>query len=105
MQAQVPSGLAARHARIHELYEAEKYAETIKEIDAQIKESPGTAYADSLHRYLYKYGRAHRKLMDAAAGTAAAERIYALIKRRGNANNELEALFDLSWTYYDAGRN
>jgi len=95
--------LADRHARINALYEAEKYAETVKEIDAQIKESSGTAYADSLHRYLYKYGRAHRKLKDAAAGTAAAERIYALIKQRGNANNELEALFDLSWTYYDVG--
>jgi CHAT domain-containing protein len=95
--------LADRHARINALYEAEKYAETVKEIDAQLKEAPGTTYADSLHRYLYKYGRAHRKLKDAAAGTAAAERIYALIKQRGNANNELEALFDLSWTYYDVG--
>lgn len=95
--------LAARHARINALYEAESYAELIAEIDAQVAAAPGTAYADSLHRYLYKYGRAHRKLKDAAAGTAAAERIYALVKQRGKAANELEALFDLSWTYYDAG--
>lgn len=95
--------LAARHARISALYEANDYAGTIREIDLQVKEAPGSAYADSLHRYLYKYGRAHRKLKDAAAGVAAAERIYALVKQRGNAANELEALFDLSWTYYDVG--
>lgn len=95
--------LADRHARIGALYDQEKYAEVIREIDAQLKEAPGTPYADSLHRYLYKYGRAYRKVKDAAAGTAAAERIYALVKIRGKANNELEALFDLSWTYYDVG--
>lgn len=95
--------LLARHTRISELYEAKKYPELISEIDRQVNESAGTTWADSLHRYLYKYGRAHRKLKDAAAGTAAAERIYALVKARGNANHELEALFDLSWTYYDVG--
>ena len=92
-----------RHARIHALYEKEDYTGTVREIDAQLTAVKGTAYADSLHRYLYKYGRAHRKLKDAAAGTAAAERIYALVKARGNSNHELEALFDLSWTYYDVG--
>ncbi|HRH69521.1 MAG TPA: CHAT domain-containing protein, partial [Flavobacteriales bacterium] len=95
--------LAARHARIDELYEAKKFPELIREIDKQIAEAAGTTWADSLHRYLYKYGRAHRKLKDAAAGTAAAERIYTLVKARGNADHELEALFDLSWTYYDVG--
>lgn len=95
--------LAARHARISELYEAKNFTELIQEIDAQVNEAAGTTWADSLHRYLYKYGRAHRKLKDVAAGTAAAESIYALVKARGNANHELEALFDLSWTYYDVG--
>ncbi|MBK9174983.1 MAG: CHAT domain-containing protein [Flavobacteriales bacterium] len=95
--------LTDRHARISTLYEAEKYAETVKEIDAQLKEAVGTAWEDSLRLYLYKYGRAHRKLKDASAGVAAAERIYALVKQRGNANHEVEALFDLSWTYYDVG--
>jgi hypothetical protein len=88
--------LADRHARINTLYEKEKYGETIKEIDAQLKEVAGTSYADSLHRYLYKYGRAYHKAKDADAGVAAAERIYALVKQRRNANHELEALFDLS---------
>lgn len=95
--------LAERHARIGKLYEAEKYAETVKEIDLQLQEAVGTAWEDSLRLYLYKYGRAHRKLKDADAGVAAAERIYELVKQRGNANHELEALFDLSWTYYDVG--
>ncbi len=95
--------IAARHARIHDLYAKERYAEVVREVDAQLQQVNGTPYADSLHRYLYKYGRAHRKLKDAAAGTAAAERIYALVAQRGNAANELEALFDLSWTYYDVG--
>lgn len=95
--------LAARHARINELYEAKKYTELIREVDAQITAAEGTTWADSLHRYLYNYGRAHRKLKDAAAGIAAAERIYALVKARGNTNHSLEALLDLSWTYYDVG--
>ena len=101
--AQDPKRLAERHARISALYEAQDYAGTVKAIDLQLKEAPGTAFADSLHHYLYKYGRAHRKLKDAAAGVAAAERIYAMVKARGKAANELEALFDLSWTYYDVG--
>jgi CHAT domain-containing protein len=96
--------LADRHGRINTLYEAEKYAETIKEIDAQLKEAVGTTWADSLHRYLYKYGRAYHKVKDADGGVAAAERIYALVKERSNAKHELEALFDLSWIYYDVGR-
>ncbi|MFN8352017.1 MAG: CHAT domain-containing protein [Flavobacteriales bacterium] len=95
--------LTARHARINALYEAQRFPELIREIDAQVAGSAGTTWADSLHRYLYKYGRAHRKLKGAGAGTAAAERMYALVKERGKANNELEALFDLSWTYYDVG--
>lgn len=95
--------LAARHARIKELYEAEKYAATITEIDLQVKAAVGTTWADSLHHYLYQYGRAYRKVKDAATGTAAAERIYALVKQRGDAGREIEALFDLSWIYYDVG--
>lgn len=95
--------MAERHVRIGTLYEEERYAEVIREIDAQIKEAAGTPYADSLHQYLYKYGRAHRKVKDASAGVAAAERIYVMVHGRGNANHEVEALFDLSWTYYDVG--
>ena len=101
--AQGEKELAARHARISELYEAERYAELVREIEVQIQASTGNTYADSLHRYLYKFGRAHRKLKDPKASTEAAERIYQLVKARGNAANELEALFDLSWIYYDVG--
>ncbi|HRH37037.1 MAG TPA: tetratricopeptide repeat protein, partial [Flavobacteriales bacterium] len=101
--AQGTDALAKRHALISALYEKEDYAGVVREVDAQLKQVKGTVYADSLNRYLYKYGRAHRKLKDAAAGVAAAERIYALVKERGNANHMIEALFDLSWTYYDVG--
>ncbi len=94
---------AGRHARIEALYSAEKYAEVIREIDLQIKGSESTPWADSLHKYLYKYGRAHRKVKNAAAGIEAAERIMDLVRDRGNAAHELEALFDLSWMYYDVG--
>lgn len=101
--AQPEAQLSARHTRIGELYEAKEYAALIREIDTQINASAGTTYADSLHRYLYKYGRAHRKLKDAKASTEAAERIYHLVKANGKAASELEALFDLSWIYYEAG--
>ncbi len=101
---QVGQRLAQRHARIQEVYEAENYAGTIREIDAQLVEVPGTAWADSVHKYLYKYARAHRKVNDADAGAAAGERILAMVKQRGNAKHEVEALFDLSWYYYDIGR-
>ncbi len=95
--------LEERHARISVLYDQENYAAVVRQIDAQLKEAPGTPYADSLHSYLYKYGRSHRKLKDARAGVEAAERLYELVKARGHAGNELEALFDLSWIHYDAG--
>ncbi len=95
--------LDARHEHISGLYDEQQYAALIREIDLQITASTGTAYADSLHRYLYKYGRAHRKLKDAKASVEAAERIYSLVKERGNAANELDALLDLSWIYYDVG--
>ncbi|HMC97248.1 MAG TPA: hypothetical protein VKG92_06335, partial [Flavobacteriales bacterium] len=101
--AQPLQRLAARHALIDSLYEAERYAQVIREIDLQMKESVGTTWQDSLHRYLYKYGRAHRKVNGVEAGVAAAERILALVKERGDAGRLLEALFDLSWTYYDVG--
>jgi len=95
--------LAVRHALIDSLYEAGDHAGTIRQIDLQLKSVAGTTWQDSLHRYLYKYGHAHRKLVGAAASVAAAERIHALVKERGNAAHELEALFDLSWVHYDAG--
>lgn len=103
VHAQDHQRIADRVARIDAFYAEERYADVIREVDALIKEAPGTPYADSLHAYLYKYGRAHRKVKDAAAGIAAAERIYGLVKERNHANHEVLALFDLSWTYYDAG--
>lgn len=96
--------LARRHALIDSAYKAEHYAEVVRLVDLQILAARGTTWEDSTYRYLYKYGRAYRKLKDADAGVAAAERLYALVKQRGLAKNELEALFDLSWTYYDVGR-
>ncbi len=95
--------LAKRHALISTLYEQERHADLVREVDLQVKESVGTTWADSLHRYLYKYGYAHRKLKGAAAGTAAAEGILTKVQARGKAAHELEALFDLSWTYYEVG--
>lgn len=102
VQAQ-QDAVRARHQRIGELYEAQRFPELIREVEVQLRELAGTTYADSLHRYLYKFARAHRKVKDAAAGTAAGERILALVKARGIADHELEALFDLSWVYYEAG--
>ena len=96
--------LAGRHALISTEYKVEHYAEVARLINLQLKEAEGTTWEDSTHLYLYKYGRAARKLKDADAGVAAAERVYALVKNRGKAAQQLEALFDLSWTYYDVGR-
>lgn len=101
--AQNPSAVAARHARISTLYEAGDHAGVIREVEAQLREVPGTTYADSLHRYLYKYARAQRKVNGQEAGIAAAERILGRVRERGTAAHELEALFDLSWVYYEVG--
>lgn len=95
--------VAARHARIEALYAKDDLAGVIREVELQVKEVKGTIYADSLHRYLYKYGRACRKLRGVAEGIAGAERIHALVKERHNAAHEIDALFDLSWIYYEAG--
>lgn len=97
--------LAERHERISRLYETEHYAEMIRETDAQLKEVPGTPYQDSLHRYLYKYGRAHWKTAGADAGVAAAERVWSLIERSDHdPGRQVKALGDLSWIYYELGR-
>ena len=53
VQAQVDP-VAARHQRIGDLYEAQRFPELIREIDLQLEAVKGTTYADSLHRYLYK---------------------------------------------------
>ncbi len=97
-------GLSERNALIGKEYEAEHYTQVVRLIDLQLKEAVGTTWQDSTQLYLYKYGRAVRKLKGADAGVSAAERIYTLVQKRGNAANELNALFDLSWTYYDVGR-
>lgn len=101
--AQDPGTLSRRHAAIASAYEAEQYAEVIRSVDLQLKEAGGTAWQDSVHRYLYKYGRAQRMVNGPEASTRGAERLLALVQQRGNAAHVLEALFDLSWIYYDVG--
>jgi len=94
---------AARHARINTLSEAGDHAAVVREIETQVEQAPGTSWADSLHHYLYKYGHALRRTQGVKASTEGAERILALVHERAVAANELEALFDLSWVYYEAG--
>lgn len=95
--------LSARHARITEAYGSGDHKTTIRLIEEQLHSAAGTTWADSLHRYLYKYGHAYHKVEGAKAGIAAAERILALVRAREQADHELEALFDLSWIHYDVG--
>lgn len=104
LPAQDLAAVAARHARISALYEAGDHAGVIREVEAQLRDVPGTPYADSLHRYLYKFARAQRKVNGPEAGIAAGERILGRVRERGAARNELEALLDLSWVYYEAGQ-
>lgn len=96
--------LAGRHVHIQKVYEEENYALTIAAIDLQLKEAVGTTWADSVHLYLYKYARAHRKVNGPDAGAEAGEHILSLVRQRDRAEHELEALFSLSWYYYDIGR-
>ncbi len=101
--AQRTDAVAARHERIGALYEAQDHAGVIREVEAQLQAVAGTAYADSVHRYLYKLARAQRKLNGPAAAIAAAERVLRQVREHGVAAQELEALFDLSWVYYELG--
>lgn len=94
-----------RHVLIDSLYRAERHAELLRTVDAQLREAPGTNWADSLHRYLYRYGRAHWKLHGPDQGIQAAERVMALINALdGDPLHRLDALGDLSWLYYEVGR-
>ncbi len=102
--AQADQRIAERHARISELYDAENYTATIEAIDLQLKEVPGTTWQDSIHLYVYKYGRAKWKVKGAAAGTAAAEALYATLLAQGiQPAQHMDVLSDLSWLYYDLG--
>ncbi|HPF90581.1 MAG TPA: tetratricopeptide repeat protein, partial [Flavobacteriales bacterium] len=94
---------SARHARISELHEAGEHAAVIREVELQLQQAEGTTWADSLHRYLYKYGHALRRVKGAEASIEGAESIMQLVRQRAHAPHELEALFDLSWIYYEAG--
>lgn len=95
--------LAWRDSLIRDLYKKERYADLAKAIELQVEQAPGTPWQDSLHRYVYKYGRAMRKLTG-GDGAAAAESLVQRVRERGRAPYLLEALFDLSWIYYEAGR-
>lgn len=102
--AQDLRAIIARDAAIDSLYKAERYAEVAKAIDAQLKAVAGTTWADSLHRYVYKAGRAYRQMQGVDAGIRIAEDIHTRVAARDDVGHRLAALADLSWTYYDAGR-
>jgi CHAT domain-containing protein len=95
--------LAWRDSLIRVLYKQERYADLAKAIELQVEQAQGTPWQDSLHRYVYKYGRAMRKIKG-GDGAAAAESLVERVRKRGKAPYLLEALFDLSWIYYEAGR-
>lgn len=95
--------LAWRDSLIRDLYKKERYADLAKAIELQVEQAQGTPWQDSLHRYVYKYGRAMRNL-HGGDGAAAAESLVDHVRRRGKSKYLLEALFDLSWIYYEAGR-
>lgn len=77
--------LAQRHARINALYKAGDHKQLITAIDAQLREAPGTTWADSLHHYIYKHARAHRVVNSADAGVQAGEHILRLVRERRSA--------------------
>ncbi len=100
-----PTGLEQRHWRIGELYQAERYAEMVREVEQQLIEAPGTTYGDSLHRYLYKFARGKLKTAGPDASVAAGERVWTLVARHvKDPGHRLDALADLSWVYSDIGR-
>lgn len=97
-------GLAERHAQIGKAYQAERYADVARLIEAQLDQVQGTTWRDSLHLYLYKYGRAVGKTKGVEAGIAAAESVLARMGSGYKPADRMDALFDLSWIYYEAGR-
>lgn len=97
--------LAARHARITAHYKQERYADVVRETNAQLTAVAGTPYQDSLHLYLYKFGRASWKAFGADAAVEAAERVWSLVDRHEqDPGRRIAALGDLSWIYYELGR-
>lgn len=96
--------MAARHALIGTAYKAERYDQVARLIEAQLDQAKGTAWQDSLHLYLYKYGRAIGKTKGVEAGIAAAESVLARMGSAYKPANRMDALFDLSWIYYEAGQ-
>lgn len=96
--------MATRHALIGKAYEAERFDEVARLIETQLDLATGTAWQDSLHLYLYKYGRAIGKTKGVEAGIAAAESVLGRMRASSKAVDRMDALFDLSWTYYEAGR-
>jgi CHAT domain-containing protein len=104
LQAGGGDAVQERHAHIETLYKAGDHARLITAIDQQLREAPGTTWADSLHHYLYKHARAHRMVHGADAGVQVGERILRLVQERVVPQHELKAMMDLSWFYYEVGR-
>lgn len=97
--------LAARGARINAAYAGERYAEVAWEIDALVQEAEGTAWKDSLYRFVYMLGRSAWKAHGTDEGVRAAEELCGQVRRLDtNAVHQARALDQLSLLYYHLGR-
>ncbi len=84
----------------------ENYAKALPIIEAQIEYLNASQTPDSLFRYVYRLGRSKWKLHGADAGISASESLLArVLELDTNRMHQLQAVEDMSWVYYEIGRN
>lgn len=97
--------MAARSARIHAQYAGEHYAEAALEIGALMQDAQGTAWSDSLYRFVYMLGRSTWKAHGTEEGVQAAEGLWRQVRDLDtNGVHQANALDQLSLLYYHLGR-
>lgn len=95
-----------REALIDTLLAKEAFAESIPLIENQIKYVKETGRIDSLYRYTYNLGHAYLLSHGKDAAIFETEKFVDWVEKNvSNKHYVLEALSDLSWVYYEAGKD
>lgn len=95
-----------REALIDTLLAKEAFAESIPLIENQIKYVKQTGRPDSLYRYTYNLGHAYLVAHGKDAAISETEKFVDWIEENvSNQHHVLESISDLSWVYYEAGKD
>ena len=96
----------ANDDQIKGYYAEENYPELKSALGLQTEYLISTARYDSLFHYVYKVGRAYSRTEGLDKAASEVENLIEIIRREDrDTSHILSAINDLSWTYYEAGKD